>query len=108
MYFIPCYNVVLVTIIVSTLASSFSNSAKICNMTNNEGPQKNKPCVFPFRIGETEYLECTNEKDPEGLFWCSTKVYKSGQHVGGKNQWGYCDQSCSFGITNFNQTKNNF
>ena len=104
MYFIPYYSFVLITIIEATFASPFSNTAKLCNMTNNEGPQKNKPCVFPFTIGETVYKECTNEKDLQGLYWCSTKVDKSGKHVGGKNQWGYCDQSCPFGSINFNKT----
>ena len=96
------YIALIVIVVSTTLKSISSNPHKLCNFTNNKGPQKNKPCIFPFKIGKTSYLECTNEKDPEGRFWCSTKVDKRGQHVGAQKQWGYCDESCSFGNTNFN------
>jgi hypothetical protein len=26
--------------------------------------------------------------------WCSTKVDKFNQHIGGENNWGYCRESC--------------
>ena len=30
----------------------------LCRVTNLEGPQKNKPCVLPFKYQETVYEEC--------------------------------------------------
>ena len=26
--------------------------------------------------------------------WCSTKVDKFNEHIGGENNWGYCQESC--------------
>ena len=31
-------------------------------------------------------------QDPDGRLWCSTKVDKSGIHVGKKGYWGYCEK----------------
>ena len=73
----------------------------LCDVTNNNGPQKNKPCVLPFKIGGVPYKECTNKNDPDGKFWCSTSVDKEGEHVGGKGQWGFCNEQCTYGNTNF-------
>ena len=73
----------------------------VCDVTNNKGPQKNKPCVLPFKLGGVPYKECTNKNDPNGKFWCSTSVDKEGEHVGGKGKWGFCHEECSFGNTNF-------
>ena len=39
------------------------------------------------------YNECINVNDPDGKFWCSTKVDTNGNHV--KSYWGYCGQNCS-------------
>ena len=30
-------------------------------------------------------------QDPENKLWCSTKISKSGFHIGGEGFWGYCD-----------------
>ena len=26
--------------------------------------------------------------------WCSTKVDESGNHIGGRGNWGNCDENC--------------
>ena len=67
-------------------------SAKNCSITVS-GPRPNKPCVFPFEFAHMIYDYCTDEKDP-GNFWCSTKVDKDGKHIGGANEWGYCEKDC--------------
>ena len=38
--------------------------------TDNEGPQKNTPCVFPFTHSGKTYIMCTNNRDPDGKLWC--------------------------------------
>jgi len=48
-------------------------------------------CQFPFKLGGNTYTNCTTIKDPEKKPWCSTKVSKSGFHIGGEGFWGYCD-----------------
>jgi hypothetical protein len=60
-------------------------------MTNRLGPQANKPCIFPFVIGNVTYNECTIVHDPVSRPWCSTKVNADGKHVADLNEWGYCD-----------------
>ena len=47
-----------------------------CFVTEFSSDQK-KACVFPFRLqgGATEdQNSCTNLSDPDGRYWCSTKV----------------------------------
>ena len=48
-----------------------------CFVTEISSDQR-KPCVFPFRLqGATEdQNSCTNLSDPDGKYWCSTKVCK--------------------------------
>ena len=34
-------------------------------------------------------------QDPDGLYWCSTRVNpKTRVHIGGKGHWGYCQPDC--------------
>ena len=49
-----------------------------CFVTEFSSDQK-KACVFPFRLqgGATEdQNSCTDLSDPDGKYWCSTKVCK--------------------------------
>jgi hypothetical protein len=69
-------------------------SSQNCLRTNNEGPHKLAPCVFPFTYKDIVYHGCTNASDPGGKIWCSTNVDESGNHVGGRSEWGYCDPDC--------------
>ena len=79
-----------------------------CRVTNDKGPQKNKPCIFPFlhqgqiynkcgcilRLNKTHEQECKNQKHPRARFWCSTKVNDKGEHILGGNNYGFCDRNC--------------
>jgi hypothetical protein len=49
-----------------------------------------KPCIFPFKLqARSEDLNtCTNDGDPDGKYWCSTKTNRNGVHQ--KGHWGYC------------------
>ena len=49
-----------------------------CFVTEFSSNQR-KACVFPFKLqeGATEdHNSCTNLSDPDGKYWCSTKVCK--------------------------------
>ena len=61
--------------------------------TTADGPQVSTPCIFPFSFKGTEYNECIFESGDDTP-WCSTKVDENGKHVSGKNNWGYCEESC--------------
>ncbi len=75
-----------------------------CVLTNAEGPQTYKTCVFPFTVGNRTYSECTKNHDKFGKLWCSTKVNEDGKHVADEDEWGYCGQDPSF-KTNANKKK---
>jgi len=62
--------------------------------TNEEGPNRNAICIFPFIYERREYNGCTNVNDKDGKYWCSTRVDRFGNHVVKANEWGYCDQNC--------------
>jgi len=47
-----------------------------CLQTDGKGPKKNAPCIFPFKYKKVVHYDCTNVADPDGKFWCSTKVDK--------------------------------
>ena len=66
--------------------------AQNCSVTVG-GPKPNSPCIFPFVFAGKTHWSCTDLKDP-GKYWCSTKVNKEGEHIGGASFWGYCDKSC--------------
>jgi len=38
--------------------------------------------------------ECTTATDPDGRWWCSTKVDNNLEHVGAGGNWGYCSLDC--------------
>ena len=71
----------------------FLKAIKKCQTTNEPGSKvKNAPCKFPFTNNGKKYDSCTTDSDPDGRFWCSTKVDQSGNHQTGN--WGYCSQKC--------------
>ena len=67
------------------------SSGLSCTTTN--GPDLNKPCVFPFKFDGVTYNYCTTaSNDPDDdKAWCSTKVDEFGRHVGGQGNWEKCD-----------------
>ena len=60
------------------------------------GPGDGLPCVFPFKFSGVVYNTCTNadKQLTNNLPWCSTKVNETGNHIGGKGNWGNCDETC--------------
>jgi hypothetical protein len=56
------------------------------------GPNPGKPCIFPFIHGFETFSGCP--ADPNGQYWCSTKVNSSGNHISGQDEWGYCSKNC--------------
>ena len=55
------------------------------------GGNAGKICVFPFKFDGVTYNGCTTVIDDK--LWCST-LTNNGVHVGGQNQWGYCNSQC--------------
>ena len=88
-------NISVILILVAIFVGH-STSQK-CKTTNEDGPQKNRSCVFPFIYQEITFESCTNRSDPDNKFWCSTKVDKDGKHVGNRSEWGFCDRDCEEG-----------
>ena len=75
------------------LSLFFFYPVKIC-LTTNDGPQKNASCILPFKFKGKLKSNCINDQDPDGRFWCSTKVDNDLNHIGGQGNWGYCGSSC--------------
>ena len=47
-----------------------------CSVTDQMSKEE-KQCAFPFVLDSNpdfENIECTNQNDPDGRYWCSTKV----------------------------------
>ena len=47
-----------------------------CSVTDQMSKEE-KQCAFPFILDSNpdfENIECTNQNDPDGRYWCSTKV----------------------------------
>ena len=64
--------------------------------TTSEGPDSNKPCVFPFKLDDKTHKCCTTvENDPGDTdAWCSTMVDDLGVHNSGQGKWGVCETKC--------------
>ena len=60
--------------------------------TTSDSPagSQNVPCALPFRFQGKLKNGCTTDADPDGRYWCSTKVDQDGNHVRGFGHWGYC------------------
>jgi len=76
-----------------TLAIFQVCSGQTC-LTTNDSPDKNAECKFPWKFNGKTLNGCTDETDPDGKFWCSTKVDDKLEHIGGQGNWGFCRQSC--------------
>jgi len=66
-----------------------------CITTSEALGKSNTACQIPWKFNGKLYYGCTTETDPDGRFWCSTKINKdTKEHIGGGGNWGYCRQSC--------------
>ena len=75
--------------------------------TTNDGPDPNKPCVFPFNDpydGGISHSKCTSGASG-GKPWCPTEVDERGYYSDGK--WGYCGSYCDTGNSRVFGSKKN-
>jgi len=63
-------------------------------LTTNEGPRKSIACALPWKFNGKLIDGCTTETDPDGRWWCSTKIDENQDHIGGQGNWGYCNLDC--------------
>ena len=73
-------------VLVFSLITLFHNCLGVlqCSVTDNISKEE-RQCVFPFVLDSNlnyENIECTNQNDPDGKYWCSTKVDENGIHQG--------------------------
>ena len=64
----------------------------MCTCKTNEGPDSNKPCVFPFTYGGAKYTACTEVLN-FGIHWCATEVDAIGEYI--RDKWGSCSPRCT-------------
>ena len=62
--------------------------------TTDDSPDRNMPCIFPFRLNGKLRNSCTKEDDFEGRYWCATRTDNNLDIV--DENWGYCPKSCPF------------
>ena len=63
--------------------------------TTSDSPDKNTQCILPFKFNGILRQGCITDTDPDGRYWCSTKVDEDLEHSRFPNgYWGYCDKSC--------------
>jgi len=58
------------------------------------GPSQGKSCQFPFRFGNKLRNGCITDSDPEGKYWCSTKVDEQRNHIINGDHWAHCSPQC--------------
>ena len=80
-----------------TLSNSFhlislGNLPRAKCFTTSDSPEKNVQCKLPFKFDGVLRKECITDTDPNGRYWCSTKVDENLEHI--RRHWGYCDQFC--------------
>ena len=63
-----------------------------------DGPDPNKPCVFPFIDRGISHSKCTSGAS-DLQQWCPTEVDRNGHYIDEK--WGNCDSNCETGNTSF-------
>ena len=65
-----------------------------CITTSDSLGDKNASCIIPFKYKGILKNGCITEDDPDGRYWCSTRVDDNLMHVSGEGNWGYCRSSC--------------
>merc|ERR1719342_1375944 len=68
---------------------SSTDQDRVCE-TNDEGPVKNKTCIFPFTFGGQIHHSCVEIGECKS--WCATSIDSEGNCL--PDQWGYCGQDC--------------
>ena len=61
-----------------------------CVTIVGDGPQRNKPCMFPFYLeGNGLVYSCITSPDRPKP-WCSTSSFLTSE----SENWGYCNDEC--------------
>jgi len=69
---------------------------KTCTTTSDSVDPGTK-CVFPFIYEGVEHFGCP--MDPENnRRWCSTETNENGEHVSGKDKYGFCSDTCPLSL----------
>jgi len=106
-----CLFLTIVSLETSFCQSEFTLSGQSAGKSSCRtvgGPSPGKSCQFPFTFAGVTRSSCISDQDPDGKLWCSTKVDKSGVHVGGGGHWGYCPDNCLLVQDNQIQFSQNF
>merc|ERR1712204_69973 len=59
-----------------------------CKTTNEGSGRRNTNCELPWKFNGKLYNGCTTDTDPDGRFWCSTKINNRQEHDAGSQNWG--------------------
>ena len=62
--------------------------------TTADSKDPRKPCIFPFKFKGEKYFGCPPDPEVRGRRWCSTAVDNRGNHITGKGDFGFCEESC--------------
>ena len=79
-------------LILFTIVLSAHGQLKCRTSIDSKDPQK--PCIFPFKFKGEKYFGCPPDPDVQGRRWCSTAVDNRGNHITGKGNFGFCEESC--------------
>ena len=71
-----------------------SSSETVGGCTTVSGPAVGRACQLPFAWGGKVREGCITDGDPEGKYWCSTKVDGEGNHVTNGEHWAHCSPQC--------------
>ena len=75
-----------------TIVLSVHGQLKCRTTADSKDPQK--PCIFPFKFKGEKYFGCPPDPEVRGKRWCSTAVDNRGNHITGKGNFGFCEESC--------------
>ena len=75
-----------------TIVLSVHGQLKCRTTADSKDPKK--PCIFPFKFKGEKYFGCPPDREVKGRRWCSTAVDNRGNHITGKGNFGFCEESC--------------
>jgi len=88
-------------LILFTIVLSVHGQLKCRTTADSKDPKK--PCIFPFKFKGEKYFGCPPDPEVKSRRWCSTAVDNRGNHITGKGNFGFCEESCPK-----HKTPNNF
>ena len=76
------------------LSTSLIVNGQMKCLTTSDSKDPRQPCIFPFKFKGTKYNGCPPYPEVPGRRWCSTAVDNWGNHVTGRFNFGFCEESC--------------